>query len=179
MRTAPRARVMGIGSCQRHDWLMTNRVRGNVLVAIQFVLLAIIFFVPSSRTWILPAGAGAIGSTLFFVGLLVTAIALMGLGSSLTANPVPLAKGTLKTGGLYGAVRHPIYSGILLAAVSFSATSGSLWSLIGTIALIVLFAVKARFEERLLLAAYPGYAAYAARVGRFVPGVGKLQEHSS
>jgi protein-S-isoprenylcysteine O-methyltransferase Ste14 len=67
----------------------------------------------------------------------------------------------------------------LLAAVSFSATNGSLWSLIGTIALIVLFAVKARFEERLLLAAYPGYAAYAARVGRFVPGVGKLQEHSS
>lgn len=157
---------------------MTPRARGNILVAIQFVLLGVIVVVPSSHTWQLPVWAGIISASILAVGLLVTVIALVGLGSSLSANPVPVTKGTLKTGGLYAIVRHPIYSGILLAAVSFTGLNGSVWSGIGTIALIALFAVKARFEERLLLSTYPAYSAYAARVGRFVPGVGKLRKHT-
>jgi len=41
--------------------------------------------------------------------------------------------------------------------------------------LVVLLNFKARFEERLLLAKFPEYAAYAAKVGRLFPGVGKLK----
>ena len=36
------------------------------------------------------------------------------------------------------------------------------------------FAYKARWEEHRLTARYPGYAEYATRVGRFLPGVGRI-----
>jgi len=34
---------------------------------------------------------------------------------------------------------------------------------------------KSRFEERMLADQYPDYSAYAARVGRLVPGVGRIR----
>jgi protein-S-isoprenylcysteine O-methyltransferase Ste14 len=159
----------------REDDVMTDKARGNLLVVIQFVLLAIIFVIPSSNTWRLPDWASTVANGLFMVALLVTVLAILGLGQSITANPVPKDNADLKTRGLYAAVRHPIYSGILLATWSFSVQIGSLWSVAATVGLTILFAIKARFEERMLLATYPDYAAYAARVGRFVPGIGKLK----
>jgi protein-S-isoprenylcysteine O-methyltransferase Ste14 len=44
-----------------------------------------------------------------------------------------------------------------------------------TLLLAVFFAVKARMEEKYLLRTYAGYAEYAARVGRFLPGLGRLR----
>ena len=154
---------------------MSDKARGNILVAVQFALLVAIFFTPSANSWALPFWAGLTANTLLVAGVVITGIAIFGLGKSLTANPVPKAKAVLKTGGLYAAVRHPIYSGLLLASWAFTAQHGSLWSLIAAPILTVLFAYKARFEERMLLATYPNYAAYAARVGRFVPWVGRLR----
>ena len=42
-------------------------------------------------------------------------------------------------------------------------------------ALITLLSVKARFEESLLLAKYEGYKQYASRVGRMLPGIGRIR----
>jgi protein-S-isoprenylcysteine O-methyltransferase Ste14 len=36
-------------------------------------------------------------------------------------------------------------------------------------ALLLLFTLKARYEEQLLLGKYPGYAAYMTRTGMFLP----------
>ena len=44
-----------------------------------------------------------------------------------------------------------------------------------TVALGILFFVKARFEEKLLMDHFEGYAEYATKVGRFVPGLGKIR----
>jgi protein-S-isoprenylcysteine O-methyltransferase Ste14 len=59
-------------------------------------------------------------------------------------------------------------------SVGLTISSQSLMTLIACLLLVILFMIKARFEEKLLLATYPEYSAYAARVGRFIPGVGKL-----
>ena len=45
------------------------------------------------------------------------------------------------------------------------------WGLVVTLA--VFFEAKTRLEERFLIDAYDGYASYAARTGKFVPGVGR------
>ena len=47
------------------------------------------------------------------------------------------------------------------------------WVALAALAFVV--AVKARMEERYLMREYSGYAEYASRVGRFVPGVGRLR----
>ena len=154
---------------------MSNKSRGNILVIVQFVLLAVIFFAPRTQVWRLPMWASVAVSGLFVAGVIIAVLGVVGLGASLTANPVPREKATLKTRGLFAAVRHPIYSGILLASLAFALRYGSLWSAVGAIALVVLFAFKARFEERMLLDTYPAYAEYAARVGRFIPWVGRLK----
>jgi cystathionine beta-lyase/cystathionine gamma-synthase len=71
----------------------------------------------------------------------------------------------------YSVVRHPIYSGGILVFTGISLAL-SPWALAGTAALAVLWALKARVEERFLAATYPGYEDYSTHVRyRLVPFV--------
>jgi protein-S-isoprenylcysteine O-methyltransferase Ste14 len=95
----------------------------------------------------------------------------VGLERSLTPNPRPKKDGTLRKGGLYGLVRHPIYGGVILAALGWS-----LWrspAALGPSALtVVVLDLKARREEAWLEERYPGYRDYRDRVSkRFLPRV--------
>jgi protein-S-isoprenylcysteine O-methyltransferase Ste14 len=74
--------------------------------------------------------------------------------------------------GPYALVRHPMYSGIMLFFVGVPLLLGSWWGVAIALLFIVLFAIRARIEERALIDGLPGYADYAARVRyRLVPGV--------
>jgi protein-S-isoprenylcysteine O-methyltransferase Ste14 len=74
--------------------------------------------------------------------------------------------------GPYAWVRHPMYSGIVLFFVGAPLLLGSWWAVAMSPLFIALFAIRARIEERALLAGLPGYADYTARVRyRLVPGV--------
>jgi protein-S-isoprenylcysteine O-methyltransferase Ste14 len=74
--------------------------------------------------------------------------------------------------GPYAFVRHPMYSGVMLFFFGVPLLLGSWWGLAIAPAFIVLFAVRARIEERALLDGLPGYADYAARVRyRLIPGL--------
>jgi protein-S-isoprenylcysteine O-methyltransferase Ste14 len=42
-------------------------------------------------------------------------------------------------------------------------------------ALVGLLAGKTRWEEQMLVEEHPAYSDYAARVGRFLPGVGRIR----
>ncbi len=95
------------------------------------------------------------------------------LGRALTPLPQPNGQG-LAAHGLYRWVRHPIYTSVLVICLGAAVGAGKLQVYAVVLALVVFFAFKARLEERYLLRAYEGYAAYAATTGRFVPGVGRL-----
>jgi protein-S-isoprenylcysteine O-methyltransferase Ste14 len=96
---------------------------------------------------------------------------VVGLGSSLTPFPEPSERSTLRTGGAYALVRHPIYGGSMLVALGWSLLSSPL-ALFATAFLSILFELKSRHEESMLVARYPEYEAYRRRVRwRFVPGV--------
>ncbi|MBR7618814.1 isoprenylcysteine carboxylmethyltransferase family protein [Phenylobacterium sp. 20VBR1] len=75
--------------------------------------------------------------------------------------------------GPYALVRHPIYTGILAAALAKALLTPSLLGFAGLGVLALAFWLKARVEERFLAQALGGdeYAAYARRVRRLIPYV--------
>ncbi len=74
--------------------------------------------------------------------------------------------------GPYAFVRHPMYSGIMLFFIGVPLLLGSWWGVALAPLFAILFAVRARIEERALIAGLPGYADYAARVRyRLMPGI--------
>lgn len=93
------------------------------------------------------------------------------MGNSLSPFPAPADRGSLVTGGIFSLVRHPIYSSIVLGAAGLSLMTHSPWRAALTVAMVAFFDAKSRAEERMLRERYPGYAAYAERVKRFVPWI--------
>jgi protein-S-isoprenylcysteine O-methyltransferase Ste14 len=75
--------------------------------------------------------------------------------------------------GPYALVRHPIYTGIIIAAAATAALQARAIAFAGLVLLILGFWIKARLEERFLrdhLGAQ-AYDAYARRTGLLFPGL--------
>ena len=73
--------------------------------------------------------------------------------------------------GPYRLVRHPIYTGIILAAFATAVIKGTVFALLGAAIMTLGFWIKARLEERFLreeLGA-AGYDAYSRRVPMLIP----------
>ncbi|MCP9768588.1 isoprenylcysteine carboxylmethyltransferase family protein [Lacihabitans sp. LS3-19] len=137
-------------------------------VGIQFTLFfAFLFNFPYSigiHFWVKYLGLG-----IAILGLAIVIIALFHLDKNLTAFPTPKVQSELITSGLYAFMRHPIYSGILLTVFGFSAFSDSIYRLIISFSLLVLFYFKTNYEEKKLKNKYPEYSNYKAKTGRFLP----------
>ena len=146
---------------------MNDKTKGNVLVVLQFALIAAILLMASDEVnvpWIF------IGGVLFIApGIIILFFSIKQLGGSLTANPVPRESGRLIETGLYKYVRHPIYTGLLLATLGSCVQSMAVVKFFFWFLLLVVLIYKARFEEKLLAAKYSTYTDYMKRTGRFVP----------
>jgi protein-S-isoprenylcysteine O-methyltransferase Ste14 len=106
----------------------------------------------------------ALGASLFAAGS-------RGLGGQFTPFPRPLAEGTLKRGGAYALVRHPIYGGVLLLAWAWTLLTSPL-ALVPALLGIPFLEAKRRREEAWLSEQHPDYEDYQRRVPRrFVPFV--------
>ena len=66
--------------------------------------------------------------------------------------------------GLYGLVRHPMYSATLLMFLSMPLVLGSLPSFVIMLAYIPLLVKRIKNEEALLIEGLDGYAAYCGKV---------------
>lgn len=74
--------------------------------------------------------------------------------------------------GLYGVVRHPMYSGALLMMISMPPALGSYWSLLLLFPLVPILAWRLLHEEQVLTRDLPGYAEYCRKVRyHLVPGL--------
>jgi protein-S-isoprenylcysteine O-methyltransferase Ste14 len=141
-------------------------------VAVQALLLLAIVALPRDTNWVPSDLARTISDVLFFLGVGLGAWAFLYLGRGLTPSPLPNGAGKLVVKGPYAIARHPIYTGVILLSIGIAMRSGNLLAVGATVALIVLFAVKARWEEKHLASTFPGYSDYMSRTGRFVPYVG-------
>ncbi|HEY3797806.1 MAG TPA: isoprenylcysteine carboxylmethyltransferase family protein [Caulobacteraceae bacterium] len=78
---------------------------------------------------------------------------------------------TIVEAGPYRFVRHPIYTGVLLAGFATAALEGKAVSLLGLAMMVAGFWIKARLEERFLRSELgaASYDGYAARTGMLLP----------
>jgi len=86
--------------------------------------------------------------------------------------PMSLRQGhELVTSGPYAYVRHPIYTGILLAMIGSAVARGLWWGLLFLLC-FAYFLFSARTEEKMMLAQFPeAYAAYRRRTRMLIPFV--------
>jgi protein-S-isoprenylcysteine O-methyltransferase Ste14 len=86
--------------------------------------------------------------------------------------PMSLREGhELVTSGPYAYVRHPIYSGLMLAMIGSAFTAGLLW-LLGLVLYFIYFIFAARSEEKTMLTQFPdAYPAYRRRTKMLIPFV--------
>jgi protein-S-isoprenylcysteine O-methyltransferase Ste14 len=85
--------------------------------------------------------------------------------------PCPKDNAILIQNGLYQFVRHPIYFGVLLAALAWLLIFSGLYVLAYAIALFFLFDIKARREEVWLVERFPDYRDYQLRVKKLIPAI--------
>ena len=160
----------------RHTLAMlhTRRERAVawVFVALQVALITGVAIIPGGDDWPLPSVAHTAAWVVVGIAAVLGAWGARWLGAGLTVLPLPNGRVDLITHGPYRWVRHPIYAAVMLGVGAVAWMTRSLAAATLTIALVVLFAVKARFEERHLSKAFAGYEEYMRRTGRFVPRVG-------
>ncbi len=149
--------------------------RGEWYVVVQFVLFALIFFVPllapSLVEWPDPwdlVGVG-LGLVLALIGGLTALAGVMSLGTNLAAVPYPREDAALVEKGAFRFVRHPIYSGIILGSFGWGLLTNSLFALLLAMVLFIFFDLKSRREEQWLSEKYADYTAYQARVRKLIP----------
>lgn len=113
----------------------------------------------------------AAGLALVSLGLAVAIWARFYLGRNWGMPMTSKDDPELVTSGPYRFVRHPIYSGILLAALG-SALAANLFWLIAAGVLAVYFSYSAVAEERLMSSSFPAvYPGYRARTKMLIPFV--------
>jgi protein-S-isoprenylcysteine O-methyltransferase Ste14 len=151
--------------------------RGEGWVAGQFILIGLLVVVslpelahlwPSSGLGWLGFGVGCAAIVL---GGWLLGRASLDLGETLTPMPRPLPAGQLVTTGIYASVRHPIYAGLMVGGLGWSALTRSPAAFVVAILLAAFLDAKARREEAWLLERYEGYAQYRRRSKRFMPGL--------
>lgn len=127
---------------------MENRsLRGWLLVFVQLLLFIGFAVLPTREPDVV---ATPLGIILIAVGSIFLIWAFISLGNALTANPVPLERATLRTGGAFALVRHPIYTALLTGLLGFVILMGSWWTLAWWVVTCGFFLGKSRWEDSML-----------------------------
>ncbi len=165
------------------DWGFTregwrNNSHGEYLVLLQGILLAVFIILPvyqlpgfKIESTLLLNLSWIVVIILSLSGLIFIIKGLIDLGKNLTPLPYPRENGELVQTGIYGIIRHPLYSGLIFAALARTIFQFSLSHLIATAILLVFFDIKANREETWLTEKYPDYSDYRQRVKKLIPGI--------
>jgi protein-S-isoprenylcysteine O-methyltransferase len=107
---------------------------------------------------------------LFGAGFAGRASALRKLGRSYSLYIDPAPTEALRTGGIYGRIRHPVYAFYLLETLALAIIRPNLVSWIALALIVSATAWRIREEERVLLARYgEEYRDYMKRTRRLLP----------
>ena len=94
------------------------------------------------------------------------------LGTHWRGRPTVNAGHELVVRGPYALARHPIYTGILVAALGTGLTDLQWRRVLGVVIIALSLLFKIRQEERLMVETFPdSYPLYQRRVKKLIPGV--------
>ncbi|WP_326545316.1 isoprenylcysteine carboxylmethyltransferase family protein [Mycolicibacterium sp. ND9-15] len=118
-----------------------------------------------------PTAICLIGNVLFALALAM--VTLVVIQNSYAAAVVRVEEGQkLVSTGLYGLVRHPMYTGNVILILGIPLALGSYWGLLVLVPAVFVLALRIRDEEKLLQDELDGYREYTQEVPhRLVPGV--------
>jgi protein-S-isoprenylcysteine O-methyltransferase len=114
----------------------------------------------------------AAGLALTILGCLFAIWARVTLGRNWSGLPKVKQEHELIVKGPYALVRHPIYSGLLLALAGTFLAMGTLGGILGWLIVAISYAIKIRQEERLMYETFPAaYPEYKQQVKALIPGI--------
>jgi protein-S-isoprenylcysteine O-methyltransferase Ste14 len=121
-------------------------------------------------------GAHALGLVLFGLGLAATLYAQLTMGESWRVGVDESERTDLVTGGPFAVVRNPIFAAMIPTSLGLALMVPNVIALAGFAALALALEIQVRLVEEPYLRRVHGqaYASYAARTGRFAPGVGRM-----
>ena len=154
--------VMSNGFVQRGGWWVVGQL---------VLLCAIAFMGITSRAASKPLLLLFCGRFFLLASAICAICGVMALGRNLTPFPKPSAGAQFVRHGIYGLIRHPLYTAVICAAVGWSLIWSSRPALAVSLALAVFFDAKARHEARWLRQQFPDYLRYEQRVRRFIPWI--------
>lgn len=122
-------------------------------------------------TWLHVAGIAVT-----VTGIVLTVGTQRSMGESWRIGVDPHEHTTLVTGGAFRLARNPIFTAMLITACGLAMTIPNPVSIVGLAALVAAIEVQVRLVEEPYLLHTHGdrYRAYARSVGRFTPGIGRL-----
>ena len=154
---------------------MIKSWKDYLFVSVQFLLFGLCAFDFSSH-FELPQLVKYIGLVVSIVGFIISVLAVLQLNKNLTVFPTPKSDSQLVTFGMYKFSRHPIYTGLILFTFGYAFFKVSLFKLIISSILLLLFYLKTNYEERKLLQKFPEYKKYKKKVNRFCPKFKRPQD---
>lgn len=121
-----------------------------------------------------------VGLMVAVVGSMLALLAQGGLGTEWRVGVEPGEATDLVTTGLFRYSRNPFFSGVLLLALGMAMVVPSPLALAGLAFFIIGIELQVRVVEEPHLASLheESYREYAARVGRFAPGIGRLDDRA-
>jgi protein-S-isoprenylcysteine O-methyltransferase Ste14 len=145
----------------------------SVLVYLGFALLILPTFRIrlGPRFWDLPSGLGWAFAALAILGFGFVWWARLHLGRDWSWRITRKADHQLVATGPYSRVRHPIYTGLLMAAAATAALQAKWPAMLGLALFVAGLWLKARLEERFLSEALgpSTYQSYVNRTGMLLP----------
>jgi protein-S-isoprenylcysteine O-methyltransferase Ste14 len=122
-------------------------------------------------------GVHVAGIILFGIGLAGTIVAQLAMGASWRVGVDESERTELVTSGPFALVRNPIYTAMIAAFAGLALLVPGPVSFGAVVALIAALEIQTRLVEEPHLRRTHGssYRDYAARVGRFLPGLGAIR----
>ncbi|MEZ4647831.1 MAG: isoprenylcysteine carboxylmethyltransferase family protein [Candidatus Eisenbacteria bacterium] len=143
-----------------------------IWVLVQTVLLGglLAAFLTSAGT---PAVMGTtgrfLGMTGVFLGIGIAFRAFRDLGASFRVSPEPKGDAVLVRHGIYGVLRHPMYTSAVIASAGMLWIRPSPRVLLASALVVVFYLIKAKYEEGRLRRRYPNYTEHAGLTFGVIP----------
>jgi protein-S-isoprenylcysteine O-methyltransferase Ste14 len=120
-------------------------------------------------------GAKVLGVVLASLAIATVSFAQFAMGDAWRIGVDPAERTGLVTDGPFAVVRNPIYAAMIPSFTGIALLAPNAVTIAGAVLLIVALELQTRVVEEPYLARIHGeqYTVYAARVGRFLPGIGR------